>query len=506
VPHYSYETCGIASAYSNFAKYQRAALKSAAEIVTIIEDYVAEMRNNIERRVTSLNSVETRNCPGFVDSCTCGSACTPGQGTWQSAPGVVEPGYSIDLASITVTHLDGVARPVKSAAERRAQCLSQLVQGNFKKVARLEYNDPARMGFLQYGDQGSGVYFSWPGVTFCPSTAEPFDPRFRPWYVSAVSGPKDVVIVMDQSGSMTGSRWTNAQEAAKAVLNTLSKFDYTNIVLFSDFDSTFQGTDVLHAATQGKLRDMADWIDRQSPGGGTNFRIGFQKAFQILSNSASAASSGCNKAILFLTDGADTSNFDPGELQALNTMGASIFTYSFGASADRRLPKAIACQNSGIWYQVPDGAAGIRQAMSGYYAYYAGALASTNQIRWTMYQELKTRNDLITGCLPAYDRTVLPPRLLGVVCMDVSIIMDIPAFRAKSDFPAANTKMEQEARQCTRVSLSQADLEALRMAVSPQSSCVAAPLPQASGTSGSVSPSGVDVTLLLPLLSAWLRK
>ena len=31
---------------------------------------------------------------------------------------------------------------------------------------------------------------------------EDFDPRFRPWFVGATSGPKDVVIVLDMSRSM----------------------------------------------------------------------------------------------------------------------------------------------------------------------------------------------------------------------------------------------------------------------------------------------------------------
>ena len=31
---------------------------------------------------------------------------------------------------------------------------------------------------------------------------EDFDPRFRPWFVGATSGPKDVVIIVDTSRSM----------------------------------------------------------------------------------------------------------------------------------------------------------------------------------------------------------------------------------------------------------------------------------------------------------------
>ena len=48
------------------------------------------------------------------------------------------------------------------------------------------------------------------------------DPRIRPWYVAASSGPKDVVIVLDVSGSMSQyGRLDLAKEAAETVINTL---------------------------------------------------------------------------------------------------------------------------------------------------------------------------------------------------------------------------------------------------------------------------------------------
>lgn len=67
----------------------------------------------------------------------------------------------------------------------------------------------------------------------CASWSHPFvvfprlvlcadDPRIRPWYVAASSGPKDVVIVLDVSGSMSQyGRLDLAKEAAETVINTL---------------------------------------------------------------------------------------------------------------------------------------------------------------------------------------------------------------------------------------------------------------------------------------------
>lgn len=57
-----------------------------------------------------------------------------------------------------------------------------------------------------------------------------FDPRLRPWYIGATSGPKDIIIILDCSLSMKGKRFHMAKQVAKTVLNTLTKQDYVNVI------------------------------------------------------------------------------------------------------------------------------------------------------------------------------------------------------------------------------------------------------------------------------------
>ena len=57
-----------------------------------------------------------------------------------------------------------------------------------------------------------------------------YDPRFRPFYVETVTPePKDVVLVIDTSGSMSGTRIIVAKEAAKTVLSTMNPRDRVSI-------------------------------------------------------------------------------------------------------------------------------------------------------------------------------------------------------------------------------------------------------------------------------------
>jgi hypothetical protein len=109
-----------------------------------------------------------------------------------------------------------------------AECVAQGMGETFSRIAALEYTDADREAYQYFGSQTVGMYTGWPALDWCTSD---YDPRFRPWYASAASGPKDVVIVIDISGSMrTGDRMGMAKEATKKVLNTFNQFDYISVV------------------------------------------------------------------------------------------------------------------------------------------------------------------------------------------------------------------------------------------------------------------------------------
>lgn len=62
-----------------------------------------------------------------------------------------------------------------------------------------------------------------------------YDPRIRPWYVAASSGPKDVVILLDISSSMQNQgRLDLAKDAVESVLNTMNDHTFVNVVTFSN--------------------------------------------------------------------------------------------------------------------------------------------------------------------------------------------------------------------------------------------------------------------------------
>jgi hypothetical protein len=161
------------------------------------------------------------------------------------------------------------------------------------------------------------------------------DPREESWYVSAVSGPKDVAIVVDMSGSMSQcaglgnpavceTRLDVAKVAVRKVLETLSERDYAQIIPFGNFASCFNpgctencgayNVDGLCATVENKMLQMTSsnraLLEQYlteltiTAGAGNSFRKGFSKAFDLMDNSVADATAGCTKAVLFFTDGA----------------------------------------------------------------------------------------------------------------------------------------------------------------------------------------------------------
>lgn len=76
-----------------------------------------------------------------------------------------------------------------------------------------------------------------------------YDPRFRPWYIAATSGGKNIILVVDVSTSMEKRKGINlAKTAAKTVIDTLSNNDFIGVIAFSQ-NSTSLVTDKITRAT-----------------------------------------------------------------------------------------------------------------------------------------------------------------------------------------------------------------------------------------------------------------
>ena len=162
----------------------------------------------------------------------------------------------------------------------------------------------------RYGSYPSWRYFGSHNGVFRKTPAHhqevcgEYDPRKRPWYVAASSGPKDVILVIDVSGSMgNNGRLSLAKEAAKTVVQTLTVADRVGVVLFSH-EARFVGgsRETLLRATKDNKDRLVSEIENMYAEGATNYGDGLLRAFSALENTIQKeVTSGCNAAILFLT-------------------------------------------------------------------------------------------------------------------------------------------------------------------------------------------------------------
>jgi len=379
------------------------------------------------------SSLLTPTCPGGSDfaSSACGNGTQCGAiydfntTTLRIAPGSY---YLNNLEPSNVEVKDSV-------------CYSLLAESYM-----LNYTEASRDFWKQYSVAPPSMYYGSDSGVFriypanpkqCPSKYNTYDPRLRPWYVAAASGPKDVVLVLDTSGSMGSyNRLNIMKDAAKYVINTLSVGDYVSVITFNTDASS------LISSRLQRVRDIdrstiSAKIDALVANGNTNFYDGFKLAFDTIRQSVQVyeQTAGCQKAILFLTDGMNNGpvgadalmSYISTETQYYKNSGKLppiIFTYSFGTNADETLPKRIACGTNGVWSRIEDGG-DLVTAMTAYYKYFSyglGDLKNADFSAWVEPYLFARGNGLgTTVSAPVFDRSVNPPILAGVVGVDISL-------------------------------------------------------------------------------------
>lgn len=148
--------------------------------------------------------------------------------------------------------------------------------------------------------------------------------------------PKDVIVIIDKSGSMFGDKWKQARDAAKYVLDHLNEQDRFNVVLFST------GVDVYALEMQGldEVNDAKGWLDMVEPLGGTNIDAALKTALEMADRERQTV-------ILFLTDGLPTEGVTEVKAILSNVEGYTnpatrIFAFGVGDDVDTFLLDQIA--------------------------------------------------------------------------------------------------------------------------------------------------------------------
>uniref|UniRef100_A0A8D0A4T9 Inter-alpha-trypsin inhibitor heavy chain family member 6 n=1 Tax=Sander lucioperca TaxID=283035 RepID=A0A8D0A4T9_SANLU len=200
--------------------------------------------------------------------------------------------------------------------------------------------------------------------------------------------PKDVIFVIDVSGSMIGTKMKQTKQAMGTILGDLREGDHFNIITFSDKVHTWKKGRTVRATRQN-VRDAKDFVKRIIAEGWTNINAALLSAAQLVNPPSSASSSHLSSRrvplVIFLTDGEATIGVTAGDTilnNAKKALGSSsLFGLAFGDDADFLLLKRLALDNRGVARMVYEDADADLQ-LKGFYDEVASPLLSDIQLSY----------------------------------------------------------------------------------------------------------------------------
>uniref|UniRef100_A0A8C9E350 VWFA domain-containing protein n=1 Tax=Phocoena sinus TaxID=42100 RepID=A0A8C9E350_PHOSS len=286
----------------------------------------------------------------------------------------------------------------------------------------------------QYFGSSTGFFRIYPGIKWTPDEngVIAFDCRNRGWYIQAATSPKDIVIVMDTSGSMKGLRMAIAKHTVSTILDTLGENDFVNIISYNDYihyiEPCFKG--ILVQADRDNREHFKQLVDKLMVKGVGVVGQALSEAFQILQQFQEAGQGSlCNQAIMLITDGAVEDHRPVLEKYNWPHRKVRLFTYLIGKEvsfADRL--KWIACNNKGYYTQISTLADAQENVMEYLHVLSRPMVINhDHDITWTeAYMDSKAQSMalLTTVAMPVFSKkneTRSHGILLGVVGSDVAL-------------------------------------------------------------------------------------
>lgn len=163
---------------------------------------------------------------------------------------------------------------------------------------------------------------------------------------------KNIILVLDVSGSMKGTKIEQARGAARFITENLDSDDGFNIIFYNSMVDPLW--DKLRECSPTAKREALSRIDRSEAGGGTDIHAALTTALhQILGDNRP-------NYLIFLTDGLPTSGITQldkiiGDVQKENQYQSRLFAFGVGYDVNAILLDRLGADNSGMAEYVPPG-------------------------------------------------------------------------------------------------------------------------------------------------------
>ena len=243
--------------------------------------------------------------------------------------------------------------------------------------------------YYQYYAGSDNVFGTFPQVPWQCNV--PYVPTLRPYYVSATTGPKDLVIIIDVSAAQT--RLEDAKTAANALLDTLSFYDYVAIVVLGSFANTSL-TPVPQRATISRVNELKDKVsklttvtDAVSP----DTVDGVRAAVQLLITGENDVSK-CTQTVLLITSGQQRFASTIPLVDVLKPYTGLIFfgliieVQGNNEQSDTKQILQAACQQHGL-VGTSKSSSDILKSLQFYPSYFAAMKQGSTLVRWSEVYE-----------------------------------------------------------------------------------------------------------------------
>ncbi|MEF8835097.1 MAG: VWA domain-containing protein [Candidatus Thermoplasmatota archaeon] len=247
-----------------------------------------------------------------------------------------EPIKTIDLSEM----IDGSYKNYISPSEAEVGYSGELVPGEY--TLNYDVMVTGLKGNMSFYEDKKGSYFMH---------------RMRPNVDEMEKIPKDIVFVLDRSGSMSGKKIQQMKASFKHIIGELEKEERFNVITFNENVDSYS-EEMLEARSSNKS-DVKGYIDSIEASGSTNLNGAILKGIETI-NKRELGYGERAAMIVLLTDGLPTAGVTNTasirqNINEANDLGISIFNLGFGSDVDFDLLKSISLENNGYSKRIYEG-------------------------------------------------------------------------------------------------------------------------------------------------------
>lgn len=195
-----------------------------------------------------------------------------------------------------------------------------------------------------------------------------YDCRKQPWYIGAITGPKEVIVLFDNSDKMSAFGKDHAEKVLNSILDTFTSHDRLNVILYSEGIKPLVDcfSDVLVSGAPEYIEAFRQASKNVEYDGDGDLKEAYSHSFKLLKQYRELRSSGdigseSSQAIILITSelAKDFKNYAVDEFNEIGNENkvkalVRLFTYLLNDDdlSDTDARKTAACENRGYFGQI----------------------------------------------------------------------------------------------------------------------------------------------------------